>query len=347
MFAPRLRQLRAAADLLQPKTLFRALARVDQLSDRTRDLQATVDALRIRTEQLETIVRLDLEHEEELLRLPALLDAARIRAHVERAVATAPMICDPFPHVVVSNWLPADMYEAMIRGLPPAVFFADREEVRQRLIVPFSFAPAYSRRVWTFIAQTVVGEILRDALSRKFETVLREYVRGFCGAEAATTDVPMSVSDGRIMLRRPGYVIPPHRDPKWGFVTGLVYLARHGDNEAYGTQLYRVRDDREAPNDKPWYIDASRCELAEAVPFRANTMLAFINSWGAHGASIPADATPATLERYVYQFRLGPDSRTIKQLLALMPPEHRAQWAGAKSQKAAGMSPAPPGSDRM
>ena len=34
------------------------------------------------------------------------------------------------------------------------------------------------------------------------------------------------------MLRRPGYVIAPHRDPKWGFVTGLVYLASAGDNES-------------------------------------------------------------------------------------------------------------------
>jgi hypothetical protein len=64
-------------------------------------------------------------------------------------------------------------------------------------------------------------------------------------------------------------------------------------------------------------------------------MLAFLNSWGAHGASIPADAKPATLTRYVYQFRLGPDTTTIKRLLALMPPDRRERWTGAKAQKAA------------
>ena len=334
MIGPRLQQLRAAADLLQPKTLFRALARVDRLVDRTRELEATVNALRIRTEQLETIVRLDVEQQDDLARLPALLDSGRIRAHVERAVGAASLACDPFPHLIIADWLPAHVYEAMIRGLPPAVFFADREEVRQRLIVPFSFGPAYSRRVWTFIAQDV-GEILQDALNRRFAGVVREYVRGFCGAAAEGPDLAMKISDGRIMLRRPGYVIPPHRDPKWGFVTGLIYLARPGDNETYGTQLYRVRGDCEAPNDKPWYIEAAQCELVKAVPFRANTMLAFLNSSGAHGASIPADAKPATLERYVYQIRLGPDTRAITKLLASMPPERREQWAGVKAQKAA------------
>jgi hypothetical protein len=137
-------------------------------------------------------------------------------------------------------------------------------------------------------------------------------------------------SDGRIMLRRPGYVIQPHRDPKWGFITGLIYLAREQDADTYGTQLYRVRDDRDAPNDKPFYVDEARCELVKSVPFRANTLLAFLNSRGAHGASIPPDAMPVNLERYLYQFRLGPSTRTIKRLLALMPAEQRGPWMGGK-----------------
>jgi hypothetical protein len=113
-----------------------------------------------------------------------------------------------------------------------------------------------------------------------------------------------------------------------------VYLARPGDNQAYGTQLYRVREDREAPNDKPLYVDERQCELVKAVPFRPNTLLVFLNSTGAHGAAIPGDATPASLERYVYQFRLGPDTAAIKRLLAAMPAEQRHRWAGAKAEKA-------------
>jgi hypothetical protein len=166
-------------------------------------------------------------------------------------------------------------------------------------------------------------------------------VRSFCEGTDPTIDLPLHASNGRLMLRRPGYLIPPHRDPKWGFLTGLVYLARPGDDDAHGTQLYRVRDDESAPSNKPYYVDPSRCELARAVPFRPNTLLVFLNSGGAHGASIPADAQPATLERYLYQFRLGPSNDAIAALLGQMAPAVRKSWSGAKTDRAnaSGMHP--------
>jgi hypothetical protein len=113
-----------------------------------------------------------------------------------------------------------------------------------------------------------------------------------------------------------------------------MYLAREGDNDAFGTQLYRVRGDEDAPSGKPFYIDPERCELVKSVPNRANTLLVFLNSRGAHGASIPADAQPPDMERYVYQFRLGPANDTIRRLLKCMPEEQRKMWAGAKADKA-------------
>ena len=327
-------QLAAAADLLRPRTFFRTLARVDEVTDKTRALEATVEALRLRTDQLEAIARLDWELQSEVARLPQLLDPARIEPHVRAALASATLVEDPFPHIVVERWLPTDVYQIIIRALPPAVFFSEKEMSRQRLTVPFSFAPTYSRRVWTFVAEEIVDRILCEALTARFASVIDAFVRDVAGDAAAEQHPELRTSDGRIMLRRPGYVIPPHRDPKWGFVTGLVYLARDGDPEEHGTSLYRVRGDEEAPSDKPYYVEESRCELVKTVPFRANTLFAFLNSTGAHGATIPADAKPATLERYVYQFRLGPSSQAIQRLLAAMPPERSERWAGAKARKA-------------
>ena len=114
----------------------------------------------------------------------------------------------------------------------------------------------------------------------------------------------MTCSDGRILLRRPGYDIPPHRDPKRGFLTCLMYLARPGDSE---------RGDAAAPGGRrrgsaraqPHWIDEQRCEPVEHIAFRRNRALIFLNSVGAHSARIPGDADPPTLERYAYQFRIG------------------------------------------
>lgn len=334
MLGRTLRRFSAAADLLRPATFFRTLARVDELGDTTRQLATAIEKLQIRTEQLLTIHRLDVEQRTALDQLPRLLDVDRIGRHVSTAVDRSPLHLDPFPHVVVERWLPPDVYDSLIMGLPPAIFFADREQRRQRLMVPLPMAPAYALRVWRFMAEDIVGLILHRTLNDKFRGVVRDYVRTFNPAVPEGTDITLSPSDGHILLRRPGYVIEPHRDPKWGFVTALVYLARKGDNEAYGTQLYRVSADAEAPDARPFYVDRNRCQLVRSVPFRANTMLVFLNSTGAHGASIPADAEPPSLERYVYQFRLGPDNQTIKRLLSQMPEDRRPLWAGSKSDRA-------------
>jgi len=327
-------RLRAAVDLLRPRTFFRTLSRVDPLVDATRELTSAVEALRVRTEQLLTIQRLDWERRDDVAGIRRWLDRAPIETHVAAVVADAALEHDPFPHLVVEPLLPPDIYARLLDALPPPVFFAGGRD--EHWAVPSGVAPLYSRQVWAFVANTLAGDILYRALNAKLEPVVRDYVRTFCPALPADTAVALHPSDGRIMLRRPGYTLEPHRDPKWGFVTALMYLARPGDSEEFGTQLYRVRDDPEAASGSVHYLDRAQCELVRQVPFRANSMLVFVNSVGAHGASIPADAQPANLERYLYQFRLGPTSKVISRILSLMPPEKAALWAGTKASRLSG-----------
>jgi hypothetical protein len=322
-------RLSAAVDLLRPRTFFRTLARVDSIADRTRELTATVDALRIQSDQLLTIQRVDWDRRFDLARIDRWLDPVRIGAHIAAAFDSTPLEVDPYPHIVVEKWLPDDVYERLLDAMPASVFFADNRD--QHWAVPSGVAPLYSRSAWAFVANRIVGEMLHAALNRKFQRVICQYVRSFVPSLPGDLDLTLHPSDGRIMLRRRGYTLLPHRDPKWGFVTGLVYLARDGDNEAHGTQLYRVRDDGEAPTSRVYYPPPETCDLVKDVPFRPNTMLAFLNSEGAHGAMIPADAQPPDLERYLYQFRLGPHSKVINQLVQLMTPNEADKWAGAKT----------------
>lgn len=113
-----------------------------------------------------------------------------------------------------------------------------------------------------------------------------------------------------------------------GFITVLLYLPRAGESQKWGTQLYTVEEDAPADTIAPHWIDEQRCPLVVDVPFRRNTALVFLNSHGAHGASIPEDAEPADLQRYVYQFRIGPTKAAIQQLVAMLPEERRSFWEG-------------------
>jgi len=325
-------RIAAATDLLRPQTFFRTLARVDELADRTRELRTQMAVLERRTAQLLAIEHLDGSADLEQL---SALDPERIKNHIRCAVASSVLEHDPFPYTIVQDWLPPDVYQLVLRGIPPAVFFTSDDGAREQLAVPLGFGPRPCLLIWRYVTEQIVAGAVHSALSEKFRDVISEYVGRFCPT-ADVSGLTLHASNGRLMLRRPGYVITPHRDPKWGFLTGLAYLARPGDDDTHGTQLYRVRDDEEAPSDKPYYVEPGRCELVRRVPFAPNTLLVFLNSAGAHGASIPADAQPPTLERYAYQFRLGPSNEAIAALLAGMAPAVRASWKGAKSSRATG-----------
>jgi hypothetical protein len=111
-----------------------------------------------------------------------------------------------------------------------------------------------------------------------------------------------------------------------------LYFARELDRESYGTEIYRVYDDGEAGYTETYYPEQEgrRCELVKVVPYRPNTMLAFLNTHGAHGATIPTDAPP-TLERYSVQYYFGPTAETLTALTNDLPAERQRLWRSKKT----------------
>ena len=300
------------------------------LADRLDAVTQRLDELGLRERQLRAVQRADarLDHRER--ELDEVLRPEAIASHVRAAIASATLKIDPFPYAVVDNLFPDAFFDALIRGLPPAELFADRAINKQQLTVPFEIAPRYGRRVWEFMAETVASEFIAPAMLEKFAPHVNEWLRMNFPVLGTNPigEIPMSCSDGRVMLRRPGYYIKPHRDPKWGFLTCLLYLKRPSDDEAWGTDVLRVTDDEEARGAKPHWIDEAKCEVVERVVFRRNRALMFLNSTGAHTARIPDEAQPADLERYTYQFRVGAERDSIQFLLANMPEDRRVFWEG-------------------
>lgn len=336
----RLKRLIRAID---PRALERNAERLDSLAESARTLRrelrgiqetltglaAQAEAVQVRTEQLLTLHRENGHGRARMDRLERLLDAERAGAHVREAVARGELFDDPFPHLVVSDLLPPDVYDAMIEAIPPRVFFEDRPINKQQLPVPPVLAPEYSIATWEFLTDSVVRRVLGPALVARFQRPLDRYLATLCPSVGSLLDtgIALTVSDGRILLRRPGYVIPPHRDPQWGFLTTMIYLARAGDREDYGTQLYRLDVERDSPGNSPFYVAPAACQLVKTVPFRPNSALTLLNSTGAHGASIPDDA-PAETERYIYQFRVGAGKDAKRLLLSRMDEETRRKWSG-------------------
>jgi hypothetical protein len=302
---------------------------VSQLDTRLKDLaEQSVRAEQVAM-QVKYTLRLNESHAEELSRLDTLLDEERVTAHVRKAIAAAPLHTDPFPHVVVERLFPVDLYKVLLKSIPPAVFFSDRDLLKQNLRTPMEFGPELSVRAMAFLEEVVARRAIRPAILEKFHEHLQHHYDTIFGPEfrERASQLPQAVSGGRVMLRRPGYHLSAHRDPKRAMVTCLLYLARSSDSETYGTHIYRVRGDGEAGYTRTYYPeqDGRTCELVKMVPYRPNTMLAFVNSGGAHGATIPKDAPP-DLERFAYQFYLGPEGDALEELIHDLPPERQAMW---------------------
>jgi hypothetical protein len=263
-----------------------------------------------------------------LAELPRLLDAQRITADVGRAIDSAPLLTDPYDHAVVEGLLPADIYQLLLDAIPPTTFFHDRDPIKRDIRFPMEFGPTLTAMVWGFF-DDVIRPAIRGAALGKFHVPLQRHfdeVFGPAFREQANA-MPQSAIGGRLMLRGPGYHLDPHRDPKHTMLTCLLYLARPGDSEDYGTQIFRVTGDADASYKQTYYPEQEghACELVKVVPFRPNSMLVFLNSRGAHGATIPADA-PSGLERYSYQFYIAPLNEALAPLIKALPADRRVKW---------------------
>lgn len=302
----------------------------EQVAAHEKTLGALPD-LRRQVERLLALYQDDAKWTDRLAAFRATVNPDAVRAHARRAVERVHLELDPSPHVVIDSVLPDDVYDALVEALPRPVYFDKVNEARDEMVVPFDCAPAFSRLVWGLFHDTI-DQALLPALIDKFRPALDDFIRASWPALGSWTEaqVVLRQANPRLMLRRAGYEIKPHRDPRWGFLTALVYLVpRDGTVPAYGTQLYRLREERDEPHTSPFWARPEECELVRDVPGTANQALVFLNGTGAHGASVPPDA-PSDFLRYVYQARFSPDAETKARLIDLLEAAHRDRWIAAR-----------------
>ena len=225
-------------------------------------------------------------------------------AHLRDVVAKAAVVTDPGPHMVIPDLLPAEIYARLLETMPPPETFDVADKVKANFDPDKTIgAPARSRETWSWFHADIVDRQLTPILIDAFRPYLAIAYQAHFGRSLAEAvlRLPHHAFQGRLMLRRPGYRLKPHRDKKSASLTGLVYFARPGDSREYGTELFRVLDDRPSAIRKTYYPEdhGARAELVRSVPFVGNAALIFMNVPGmAHGAGIPRDALQS--ERYAY-----------------------------------------------
>ena len=324
----------------QHKQLLRELQAMRKASEDSRDrldralaehekTLAGLPELRARVDRCLAVYQDDAHSAERIAAVQATVDRDAIKAHVHRAVACARLEREPYPYVIVERLFPDDVFQTFVDALPDPVFFDKVAEQRDEMMVPFPFAPAYSRMVWRLF-QDIVEQAMLPALLETFRPALDEFIRSTWPSLGAFSEsgITLRAANSRLMLRRRGYVIKPHRDPRWSFLTALVYLAPRDAPNAFGTQLYRLRVERDAGHSSPFWPEPAECELVRDVPGVGNTALVFLNSTGAHGATVPKNA-PADYLRYLYQARFSPDAASKARLIEMLEADAKQRWVVA------------------
>jgi len=302
---------------------------VKDLSTKVAALEAELTELR--AFRVRSVVGEWARERADLLRQVRALDMERVRRHVDAALAGAELVDDPTAHVVVEGVLPDDVYALLAAAIPPQDVFPARDPVKRDFeMSSLDTAPEFTRAMWQLFDQEIVAGMIAPRLLDRFSSAVQAHYARMGGVEFGqrAAAIPHRTFAGRIQLRHPGYHLAPHLDPKRVAITGLFYFPRPGDSETHGTALYRVTGSFTHAGMSTFFPESAgaTCTLARQVPYRANSMLAFVNSGAAHGATLPPDAGLG--ERYTYQFYVKPVDGELKKLLHGLPADARAAWEG-------------------
>ena len=294
-------------------------ARVEQITAQLAELTEACRKLERRAYCLEQVITRNRSEADRLRDFRLAIDSGAIARHVAHAIATAPLTQDPAPMLTIDRMFPDEVYETLVAAIPPADAFVvnDRSKANYHSRRPHTAVPDLSHLVWSYLDEDLIPGTIVPALAQRFSAFVTGYYRDLFGAEvgADVAALPLEPTKGRLMLRRRGYHLDPHLDPKRVLLTALLYFARPGDSEAHGTAFYRVDGHVERDHATTYYPQQAghRCEFVRAVPFRRNTAIVFLNT-AAHGADIPATEAK-DLERYAMQFYIGPPVDALKALL--------------------------------
>jgi hypothetical protein len=299
---------------MQAEQLGDTAATVRAVAARVGELEEQYRRLHERAKALEEALGRNRQEGAQLQALRAAADNGTLAQHVAAAIAAAPLHDDPAPM------------------LPPAEAFIvkDRTKADYRTRRPRTAVPDLAAATWSYLDEDLIPRTMVPAIAARFRRYIDRYYRELLGDEigAAVAALPLEATDARLMLRRPGYHLDPHLDPKRVLLTGLLYFPRPGDSEEHGTSFYRVDGQVVRDHATTYYPVAAghRCELVRSVPFRPNTAVVFFNT-AAHGADLPA-TLPKGVERYALQFYVGPPVGGLRDMLRRLPESEQRAWQG-------------------
>jgi hypothetical protein len=271
------------------------------------------------------------------------MGADELRAAVRAKIESADINREPFPHLVVCDLLPVPFFERLAGVIPPLEKF-DQSPYGIKADLPlgehnkvFVAAPEEFKSVWRQWRDEILRGTIAPILVRRLELEIREKYAELLSPELADRIMAEGLvsADGRIMSRKPGYVLKAHTDSAHFAITCLLYFTQAEDQLSGALCLFRPERRPKLKHLGTYYAEREEgigAELVQTIPIRGNQFIAFLNGPASlHGVSIKhdGDAEP-TRSRITYQAHILPLNDVRKEaeefVDELPEPAARRRW---------------------
>lgn len=212
-----------------------------------------------------------------------------VRRHLIYRLANTPLLQFPFPHMVVEDALPREIYARLIAAMPPDGDYAPTGIAGRAAIVPDAVehrvADPEGAALWRDVFATMMHDDIGAWLMAKFYDIVSvRFGLDKPGAGIALRSSVRLVRDGA------GFAMRPHTDAPARVISTLVYLPADARRTELGTSFYAPRDtDFDCPGGVEH--DPALFDRVATLPFRPNTLLAFAKTPGCfHGVEGPLEA---------------------------------------------------------
>lgn len=200
-------------------------------------------------------------------------------AHVLRRLEETPLHEAPFPHLVVPDALPADLYRRAVAHWPrfEALTLLQMDALPQRYQLVLTdrnlrdMEPE-AAAVWREVRDSLFGPETLTRLAPRFPSLAAKMEASFAARP------PLVYA--RLVEDHAGHSMPPHTDVFGTFLSMLLYMPEDGSRPHLGTALYRPRDPSfKAPVERSTErFPREDFELVGTAPFLPNHLLAYAPS---------------------------------------------------------------------
>ncbi len=240
-----------------------------------------------------------------------------LRRHIEQRFNSASLVHLPFPHLIIEDFFPPDVYQTILDANPfprnrgtewisaavaptkTVTPYWARKQINFHRNEIFQAAPA-QQGFWEAIKQCFLAD---DWFAKLIVAAYPDYFLLRFGEIAATSEFSGLLNKELFLQRHePGFYIGPHTDIPTRIATCIFAFADRPGFEEYGTQLCVHRN----PLVRCWGNDHHKPDdfvIRKVAPYRPNNFLLFFKTRQSFHAVKAIDSAVPN-QRYGMQFQL-------------------------------------------